>query len=122
MTTAMQEQKQETNQTRPLRAIETPWARTALWKLAESLPAVLLEMAETEPEELLADIERSVERATEWMQTAIRNGADESEAQEIALTLLDPSYVPEEPEMIEITEAQMTEIYEKLLKIAGITG
>ena len=101
----------------PLRLINHPWALKALWKLAEYLPASLLEMEKDEPMALLHKIEETVSSAMDWQSTVLRNGGNPAE---IAITLLDPSYCPEEPEEIEISQSQMDQIYEKLVILSKI--
>jgi hypothetical protein len=101
-----------------MRLIETPLALMALWKMAEYLPAGLLEMEKEEPEELLRMIEHKVEMAMNWRATAMRNGATEDGSKEIMHDLLNPSYCPEEPEEIPISDQQMERIHQKLIKIA----
>ena len=104
----------------PMKLINHPWAKIALWKLAENLPSLLLDMAKDEPPvKLLKGIEKKVEYAMDWQETAIENGACSDEAEEIAITLLDPSYCPEEPEEIEITQSQMNQIYKKLVELSN---
>ena len=104
----------------PMKLINHPWAKIALWKLAENLPSLLLDMAKDEPPvKLLKGIEKKVEYAMDWQETAIENGACLDEAEEIAITLLDPSYCPEEPEEIEITQSQMNQIYKKLVELSN---
>lgn len=101
-----------------MKLIETPWAETALWKMAENLPNLLLEMAKDRPLELLKRIERTVEKALNWKETAIKNGADEHEANEIMIDLLNPSWCPPNPPQGLVSEAKMRNIITTLTKLS----
>lgn len=102
-----------------MRAIETTYAISALWRMAEYLPKVLLNMAEKEPEELLEMIENRVNAATDWAAVVKENPkADEDEVKELMEELLNPCWMPEEPEIIDISNEQMEQIHAKLIQIA----
>lgn len=101
-----------------MRAIETPFAEIALWKMAENLPNLLLEMAKDRPLELLKRIERTLEKALDWKETAIKNGADEQEANEIMIDLLNPSWCPPNPPQGLVSETKMRSIITTLRKLS----
>lgn len=103
------------------RLIESDMARTALWYMADYLPALLIEMAETRPEALLKDIEEQVSHAMQREQTMLERGTDPDVAREIANELLKPSWQPEDPEPIFVTEEMMQEIIDILIKTAKTT-
>ena len=104
-----------------LRLINHPWALIALWKLAEYLPSLLLDMAKDEPpEKLLTGIEKKVQFALNRQATALEDGWCPDSAEEEAVSLLDPNCCPEEPEEIEITQSQMDKIYERLVELSEI--
>ena len=101
-----------------LRTIQTEWARTALWEMAEYLPGVLLRMYREEPRELVTWIEETVDKALDWKKAALANGSDPQLVEELFRERLKPDYCPEEPEPITISEEQMAEIVADLEKIA----
>lgn len=103
----------------PLRLINHPWALKALWKLAENLPSKLLEMSQKEPVKLLEQIEETVQDALNWKELVLKKGMDKSEVEEIALTMLEPSYVPQNPEKLEVSEQLMNQIYKKLVDLSN---
>ena len=107
--------------TKTVRLIETSWARTALRYMAEYLPGVLLDMAETEPEELLKDIEKQVGNAMDWEQTLLKKGVAPDVAREMATQQLKPSWQSENPEQIEVSEMQIQQIIDKLIRSATTT-
>jgi len=99
-----------------MRAIETPWAMTALWQMAEHLPVVLVEMAKEEPKELLRDIEHKVEMALSWKETVITDKImTEDQALEFMPQLLEPNYCPPKPAKLKITEKMMQDIVHILM-------
>ena len=98
--------------------IETDFAETALWKLADNLPAYLIRMAKEEPEALLDKIERKVEDAQEWEKQALKRGMVDYQAREYMIDMWNPSYHPEYPEEIIISEYRMNKIRRKLIAIA----
>lgn len=102
-----------------MRPIQTPYALSAMRGLADYIPAAFLEL-EQNPQEFLEYVEEKVTKATNWKQTAMSNGAWEDGATEIMWDMLLPSYQPEDPEEIEITEIQIQEAYQKLLVAAGV--
>ena len=89
--------------------------------MAEYLPGVLLDMAETEPEELLKDIEKQVGNAMDWEQTLLKKGVAPDVAREMATQQLKPSWQPENPEQIEVSEMQIQQIIDKLILSATTT-
>ena len=89
--------------------------------MAEYLPGVLLDMAETEPEELLKDIEKQVGNAMDWEQTLLKKGVAPDVAREMATQQLKPSWQPENPEQIEVSEMQIQQIIDKLIRSATTT-
>ena len=108
------------NQTtmKTLRTIQTEWARTALWEMAEYLPGMLLRMYREEPRELVTWIEETVDKALDWKKAVLANGSDPQLVEELFRERLKPDYCPEEPEPITISEEQMAEIVADLEKIA----
>jgi hypothetical protein len=103
----------------PPRLINHPWAMRALWKLAESLPSKLMEMSQNQPMNLLEQIEETVQDALNWKELVLKKGMDKLEVEEIALTMLEPSYVPQNPEKLEVTELQMAQIYKTLVELSN---
>lgn len=101
-----------------MRAIETPYALMALQAMAEYLPARLLRMDKEEPKELLKLIEHKVEMATDWKQTAMAKGGTDDGTTEVMYDLLNPSYMPEEPEEIDISDEQVQQIQQRLIRLA----
>ena len=89
--------------------------------MAEYLPGVLLDMAETEPEELLKDIEKQVGNAMDWEQTLLKKGVAPDVAREMATQQLKPSWQSENPEQIEVSEMQIQQIIDKLIRSATTT-
>ena len=75
-------------------------------------------MYREEPKELVKLIEETVEKALDWTKTTLATGADPDVVEEYFYELLKPSYCPEEPEPITISEEQMAEIIDVLEKIA----
>lgn len=84
------------NQTtmKTLRTIQTEWARTALWEMAEYLPGMLLRMYREEPRELVTWIEETVDKALDWKKAALANGSDPQLVEELFRERLKPDYCP----------------------------
>lgn len=94
--------------------IESPFAEIALWRMAEYQPKLLLEMYAERPLELLKRIVHKVENALDWKETAIKNGANIEEVNELMLDLLNPSYCSPNAPHGSISEAKMAEIRKTL--------
>jgi len=100
-----------------MRAIQTDWAETSLWKAAELSPNLLRKWAEEKPIDLLALIEGKIVKATRWKEVAMFNGADESGAHELMIDMLAPFSPAMESNQIPITEKEMEAIQNKLLAL-----
>jgi len=101
----------------PLRAIQTPWAETALWMAAVQSPNLLRKWAQEKPRDLLELIEDKITKALSWETLAIKNGADQSGARELMTEMIAPFSPAKEPNQIPITEQEMEAIKNKLLAL-----
>ena len=101
-----------------MKTIESPYAMTALRKIAEYAPERLLRMERQEPEKLLKEIETRVNNALGWTDTAIGKGADQKKRNAMMDQLLMPDGVSGMPESHAISEQKMRKIHQKLISLA----
>ena len=112
-----EQKKYEGTYLSPMRAIQTPWAETALWMAAEQSPNLLRKWAQEKPSDLLELIEDKVVKATRWKEVAVFNGADEMGSKELMIEMMAPFSPATEPNQVQITEQEMEEIQNILLSL-----
>lgn len=102
-----------------MKTIETPYALTALRKMAENAPERLLKLEKEEPEKLLREIEMRVTNALGWTDTAIAKGADKRNMEDMMDQLLRPDSTSGNTAFITVSEQKISEIHQKLMALAG---
>lgn len=102
-----------------MRTIESPYALTALRKMAEYTPERLLSMEKEEPDKLLKEIEMRVTNALGWADTAIGKGASEEKMNTTINLLLMPDGTSGAVATTPVNEQKIKEIYKKLLLLKG---
>lgn len=100
-----------------MKTIETPYALTALRKMAEHDPQRLLRMEKEEPEKLLKEIEMRVTNALGWMDTAIAKGADLKKRREMMNQLLLPDITSADTGSRPPSEGKIIAIHQKLMTL-----
>ncbi|MGE5394681.1 MAG: hypothetical protein ACM3P1_08035 [Candidatus Saccharibacteria bacterium] len=101
-----------------MKTIESPYALTALRKMAEYTPERLLRMEKEEPENLLKEIEMRVANALGWTDTALGKGASEEKMDTAIDLLLKPDIKPGNEDTVPVSEQKINEIYQRLLSLA----